>query len=626
MALTFGKINRAASFNPTTAFPLDARSYFESYDLAVAAALTAKEAGDTTTVHYYGETLCVVENGAAKLYIIQPEGKLEPVGSDVEVSVNENAFTFTDGKIDLLGFSDAVAGAQLVKTEDGKISWVKPDATTVEGLQTAVSTLETNVSNLTTLVNNKADSSTVYTKTEVDNSLTAITNTLDNKANAADVYSKSEVDGLVSPKANAADVYTKSEIDALVNPKANSSDVYTKTEADSAIAAAVAGAEHLKRQIVDQADIDIYLAGPSLAEKNVIYMVKTGASSDAYKEYMRFDAEDGTVSFEQIGDTSVDLSNYVTSDALNSKADNLAALIQANTNNIALKANQSDLEALSTSVGTNTNEIAALKEAMNSKAAKSDLENLQEIVNSKAAQSDLDNLGKTVSANGEKIALLETNKADKSDLESLQEVVNSKAAQSDLDALAKTVSDNSAAIATKANQSDLTALSGVVDNKVEKVYSEVDGEQVAWTLLSPTNAKKLEQLSIDEDGSVGISGTVAADKVEGLADWITSKRDTVPGLFSTTYQSKLDGIEEGAQINVIEAIKLAGADENLTIANKTVENPYATDSLAGIVKTSQEITLNSDNQLEVLSLNVDKLVQTGDLLLNCGGAAGHTTY
>jgi len=497
MALTFGKINRAASFNPTTAFPLDARSYFESYDLAVAAALTAKEAGDTTTVHYYGETLCVVENGAAKLYIIQPEGKLEPVGSDVKVSVNENAFTFTDGKIDLLGFSEAVAGAQLVKTEDGKISWVKPDATTVEGLQTAVSTLETNVSNLTTLVNNKADSSTVYTKTEVDNSLTAITNTLDNKANAADVYSKSEVDGLVSPKANAADVYTKSEIDALVNPKANSSDVYTKAEADSAIAAAVAGAEHLKRQIVDQADIDIYLAGPTLAEKNVIYMVKTGASSDAYKEYMRFDAEDGTVSFEQIGDTSVDLSNYVTSDALNSKADvsvtdNLAALIQANTNNIALKANQSDLETLSTSVGTNTNEIAALKEAMNDKAAKSDLESLQEIVNSKAAQSDLDNLSSTVSANGEQIALLETNKADKSDLESLQEVVNSKASQSDLNALAKIVSDNSTAIATKANQSDLTALSGVVDNKVDKVYSEVDGEQVAWTLLSPTNAKKLE--------------------------------------------------------------------------------------------------------------------------------------
>jgi hypothetical protein len=31
MALTFGKNNRSIAFNPTSAFPLDARSYFESY-------------------------------------------------------------------------------------------------------------------------------------------------------------------------------------------------------------------------------------------------------------------------------------------------------------------------------------------------------------------------------------------------------------------------------------------------------------------------------------------------------------------------------------------------------------------------------------------------------------------
>ena len=36
-------------------------------------------------------------------------------------------------------------GAQLVKTEDGKISWVKPDTTTVEGLSTAIASLKTTV-------------------------------------------------------------------------------------------------------------------------------------------------------------------------------------------------------------------------------------------------------------------------------------------------------------------------------------------------------------------------------------------------------------------------------------------------------------------------------------------------
>ena len=40
MALNFNAIQRAAAFAPATAFPLDSRSYFESYDLAVAAAAT----------------------------------------------------------------------------------------------------------------------------------------------------------------------------------------------------------------------------------------------------------------------------------------------------------------------------------------------------------------------------------------------------------------------------------------------------------------------------------------------------------------------------------------------------------------------------------------------------------
>lgn len=45
MALDFGKLNFSVSFNPTSAFPLDARSYFESYESAVSAAATAMPAG-----------------------------------------------------------------------------------------------------------------------------------------------------------------------------------------------------------------------------------------------------------------------------------------------------------------------------------------------------------------------------------------------------------------------------------------------------------------------------------------------------------------------------------------------------------------------------------------------------
>ena len=104
---------------------------------------------------------------------------------------------------------------------------------------------------LTSTIATKANSADVYTKTEVDNSLTL-------KANAVDVYTKQQIDAELAAKANASNVYTKSEIDnkgfltehqsltaystteqvtaaitTAVAPKANADDVYTKTEIDS---------------------------------------------------------------------------------------------------------------------------------------------------------------------------------------------------------------------------------------------------------------------------------------------------------------------------------------------------------------------------------------------------------
>lgn len=158
MALTFGKGNRSVAFNPTSAFPLDARSYFESYALALAAAQSAEAASSTSTQYYFGQEIAVVESGVATLYIIQPDKTLKEVGGKVEI--NENVFTHDeDGKLNLLNFASAVAGAQLVKGADGKLSWVKPDTSTVEGLSTAVTTLRTDVDNLT---------ANTYTKIQTD--------------------------------------------------------------------------------------------------------------------------------------------------------------------------------------------------------------------------------------------------------------------------------------------------------------------------------------------------------------------------------------------------------------------------------------------------------------------------
>jgi hypothetical protein len=75
-------------------------------------------------------------------------------------------------------------------------------------------------------------------------------------------------------------------------------------------------------------------------------------------------------------------------------------------------------------------------------------------------------------------------------------------------------------------------LQNLLDNKVDKITSQYEGKEVAWTLLSPENQAKLDALVIGESG-VEISGKVNANNVEGLGSWITTYREVTPGLLST---------------------------------------------------------------------------------------------
>ena len=130
MAMDFGKNNRSVAFNPTSAFPLDARSYFESYDAAVAAAAIAEEVGSSNSVYYFGLTLAVVENEKATLYIIQPNKTIIPIGETTEASsveIDNNQFQFdTNGNLSLLNYSSAEAGQMLILDENKKLKWITP--------------------------------------------------------------------------------------------------------------------------------------------------------------------------------------------------------------------------------------------------------------------------------------------------------------------------------------------------------------------------------------------------------------------------------------------------------------------------------------------------------------------
>lgn len=233
--IDFGKLDFAVSFSPLTAFPLDARYYFESLASANLAAQSAVEVGSSDGRYFFGENIVVVENGEAKMYIIQPDKSLKEVGGNI--LINEKVFLKdSDGKLDLVGFADAVAGAQLTKGEDGNLKWVKPDTTTVEGLSTAVESLKTTVGDADSgLVKDVNDLKTAVggvdsglTKKVADLETSVAGNTANIAKNAGDIVTNAgnitkNAEEIAAVKKDLADNYdTSAEVDQKIAAKISS--------------------------------------------------------------------------------------------------------------------------------------------------------------------------------------------------------------------------------------------------------------------------------------------------------------------------------------------------------------------------------------------------------------------
>lgn len=145
-----------------------------------------------------------------------------------------------------------------------------------------------------------------------------------------------------------------------------------------------------------------------------------------------------------------------------------------------------------------------------------------------------------------------------------------------------------------------------------------------------TTARAAEKKNADAitklNGAADVEGSVSnkiASEIAGLQlDSTYVKKNGTDRLFTAAEGTKLAGIAEGAQVNVIESIKLNGTA--LSIDAKAVNIPLVTADTAGIVISSaDENTISYANGIgTVNSLNVNKLAQTeGDVLIIDGGKA-----
>ena len=121
MALDFGKLNFSTSFNPTSAFPIDARSYFESLEAAQEAAATAEAAGSSNTTYYFGQILTVNEGGAVAAYQITNAKALQKLASTTSSGDLAGDVAELQSKVGALETAMDTAEADIADIKDGTV-------------------------------------------------------------------------------------------------------------------------------------------------------------------------------------------------------------------------------------------------------------------------------------------------------------------------------------------------------------------------------------------------------------------------------------------------------------------------------------------------------------------------
>ena len=338
--------------------PLDFTSVQASYEAALTYAAT-------NTLAYVGQPISVGD----KLYIVTAEsqGKYPAEGENqIDVFLAEvgsategdgSTIDLKDGVLSLHGIDGKTTGTYVPTLVNGVLTWNEPDNTTIEGLTASIDALETRADALELTVNGKAavgeegsedyepavegltdkvakNASAIETEKEAretaistettarEEAIEAIHNligsvtedtTVVDMIAAAEQSAKNAIPTDVSKFTNDANYQSGEQVSASISAaiasKADKDSVYTKDEVDTKIGDledTIAGITHFTTKIVASTD--------EVTEVGVLYLIKdeTVSGADKYNEYLFIEGTGAVL----IGDTTTDLSDYVTNTAL----------------------------------------------------------------------------------------------------------------------------------------------------------------------------------------------------------------------------------------------------------------------------------------------------------------------
>lgn len=325
---------------------------------------------------YEGQVLATVIDGVVSVYALSldAEGNFQTqeIGAKVEVdgkTIKLNA----EGKLELVGLPADISGKTLVPSLiNGELTWAEPDTSTADGQAQEIEGLKARTTALETTVNGKPESSEGAGDAVVGLvAKVAALEAVDNATQAElDAY-KEEVTAAIAAGVQEAkqyadnndadtvydDTQVKADIEAnktaIEGLQTSIGNVYTKTEVDGKfqeVNNTISGITHFTTQIVESVD--------QVTAVGVLYLIKDDSVTgvDKYNEYLYIEGQGAVL----IGDTTTDLSNYVTTDALNAAiadfvtSEGLASAIEGKADQtavneaLALKANTADVVANST--------------------------------------------------------------------------------------------------------------------------------------------------------------------------------------------------------------------------------------------------------------------------------------
>lgn len=593
MAMEFGKLNFAVGFNRTSAFPLDANSYFESYAAAAAAVRGAAEVGSSDSAYYLGQLIIINDKtedankgiglyqitGVAGAATLTPFGKATTADElGQQVSALQSQVTEINGKLIL---ADAAHDGFISKGDFTKLQSI------AQGAQAnVIESVKVNGQALTPV--NKAvniDLSAYAKSKDVQAGYVAKVEGKGLSTNDYDTTAKGIVDGITA-KVEAVDAkfdnyYNKQQVEDKIAGKKTAYVFTNKTDPLFVQAYGKKGSFVVGDNIyfTDKKVNDMWVS--AVLETAGTFEGKEGAAACYY-------------TFANLEVEHPDLSGYATLDELtreiNAEKRNRIDADNALDDKVALKADATALNAAEKRIGV-------IEKDYLKAADKTDLES-------------------AIALKADNSALQTTNLA----VEALQGKVG-------------TAGEGQTGTLFELIAGEATARKAADDGLAARVAT-LEGAKV-----------KVDDTTIQRDSNDVISvKAVPQEKVTGLVAALDSKVDKVEGsrLMTEAEGTKLAGIAAGAQVNVIERVQFNGvAAPEGTVTNKVlnlgelaglnkVDKAHADQTLLDYIdnicaiKTvnTDQFTLGADKKLGLKQVTVDLLAnKQGTTLILDGGEA-----